>query len=259
MAREDAPKRGGSSKAPSEKKDDLVHVEAQVVDDDGTGEPVSVVEREDGEAVEGEDDGPVTLGELADGAKGMVGELGTQVKRLVNRGRYRKLRISRKGKQLCPDIPLAAVAAVEAASMYGAGIARILAVNVGAKFLFDVEVVNDADGYYKRGKAAVLDGDLERAAEALEKTDPNRRHPRGRVPAARRVVPLEGRPRACDRHAPAREGARRERGHRSPRRGNLARARGPQRALSRGGYAAQVRAGVTASGPGERQGAWRAT
>lgn len=154
---------------PPEKKDDLVHVDAQVVEDDGTGEPVSVTEREDGEAVEREDDGPVTLGELADGAKGVVGELGTHVKRLVDRGRYRKLRISRKGKQVLPDIPLAAVAAVEAASMYGAGIARILAVNVGAKFLFDVEVVNDADGYYERGKAAVLDGDLERAAEALEK------------------------------------------------------------------------------------------
>lgn len=156
---------------PPEKKKvrALERVEAEVVDDDGTAEPVSVVERGETELAEEDVDGPVTVGDLAEGAKGLVGDLTTQARRLVDRGRYRKLRISRKGKQLLPDIPLAAVAAVEAASMYGAGIARVLAVNVGARFLFDVEVVNEADKYFERGKAAVLDGDLERAEEALEK------------------------------------------------------------------------------------------
>src|SRR6185503_14754288 len=86
-----------------------------------------------------------------------------------DRGRYRKVRISRKGKQVLPDIPVAAAAALEAASMYGAGIARVLAVNVGARFLFDVEIVNEADKYFERGKQALLDGDLDRAREALEK------------------------------------------------------------------------------------------
>ncbi|MCK6552085.1 hypothetical protein L6R52_40010 [Myxococcota bacterium] len=145
----------------------LEPVQAEVVDDDGAAEPVSVVER--GETELDEDEGPLTVGELAEGAKGIVDDLATQAKRFVDRGRYRKLRISRKGKPVLPDIPLAAVAAIEAASMYGAGIARVLAVNVGARFLFDVEVVNEADKYFERGKAAVLDGDLERAEEALEK------------------------------------------------------------------------------------------
>lgn len=119
-------------------------------------------------------DGPLTVGELLDGAKG-VGQavagaasgLAASAKRLVDQGRYRKVRISRKGKPILPDIPIAAAAAMEAASMYGGGIARVLAVNLGAKLLFDVEVVNEADKYVAKARAALLDGDVGRAREAL--------------------------------------------------------------------------------------------
>lgn len=132
-----------------------------VEDGDDADEPVSVVEREEGEAV--------TVGDIVDGVSGVAESIGTHARRLIDRGRYRKVRITRKGKQVLPDIPVAAAAALEAASMYGAGIARVLAVNVGARFLFDVEIVNEADKYFERGKQAVLDGDLDRAKEALEK------------------------------------------------------------------------------------------
>jgi tetratricopeptide (TPR) repeat protein len=111
----------------------------------------------------------VTVGELVDGAQKILGDLGTSARRLIDRGRYRKVRISRKGKPLLPDIPLAAVAAIEAASMVGGGVARVLALNVGAKLLFDVDLINEADKFLLRGKEALLDGDLDRAAEALEK------------------------------------------------------------------------------------------
>lgn len=113
--------------------------------------------------------GPLTVGEIVGGAVGAVESIGTTARRWVDRGRYRKVRISRKGKALLPDIPVAALAAVEAASLYGAGFARVLAVNVGARFFFDVEVVNEADKYFKIGVERYLEGDLERAEEGLLK------------------------------------------------------------------------------------------
>ena len=148
----------------SESGQEVVRVEP--AEDDEGAEPRSVIEAEEVELSENE---PVTIGDIVDGTKGVLDSVTKEARRIIDRGRYRKVRISRKGKQVLPDIPLAAAAALEAASLYGAGLARVLAVNVGAQFLFDVEVVNEADKYFERGKQAVLDGDLDRALEALEK------------------------------------------------------------------------------------------
>ena len=114
-------------------------------------------------------DGPLTVGDLVEGARHAVDSVATTTRRLVDQGRYRKVRISRKGKPVLPDIPVAAVAAVEAASFYTAGFARVLAANVGARLLFDIEVVNEADRYYKTGVERFLEGDVERAEKALLK------------------------------------------------------------------------------------------
>jgi tetratricopeptide (TPR) repeat protein len=152
-----APKRNG----------DIV-VTATPVEDEAELEAREGPDELDAEA-EREEEGPLTIGEIVDGASKVLDDVTTSARRMFDRGRYRKIRISRKGKQVLPDIPLAAAAAIEAASIYGAGLARVLAVNVGAKFLFDVEVVNEADKYFERGKQAVLDGDLERALEAFTK------------------------------------------------------------------------------------------
>lgn len=113
--------------------------------------------------------GPVTVGQLVEGARKGVSQVGTTARRLVDRGRYRKVRISRNGKAVLPDIPLAALAAAEAASLYGAGFARVLAAHVGARFLFDIEVVNEADRFYKHGVDRFLEGDWEEAEESLLK------------------------------------------------------------------------------------------
>lgn len=136
-----------------------------------------VVEAEDALAPRDDDDalaapepaGPMTVGDIVDGASNAIEAVGSTARRWIDRGRYRKVRISRKGKQLLPDIPVAALAAMEAASLYGAGFARVLAVNVGARFLFDVEVVNEADKYFAVGVERFLEGDLERTEEALLK------------------------------------------------------------------------------------------
>ncbi len=121
------------------------------------------------QAVEPAPSGPMTVGEVFDGVGSAVDTVSSTARRWIDRGRYRKIRISRNGKALLPDIPVAAMAAMEAASLYGAGFARVLAVNVGARFLFDVEVVNEADKYFKMGVERYLEGDLERAEEGLLK------------------------------------------------------------------------------------------
>lgn len=108
-------------------------------------------------------DDPVSVGELFQSAEDLARQATHAAKRLFDRGRHRKLRISRRGEAVLPDIPLGVVAAAEAASLLGAGLLRVAAVNVGAKLLFDIEVVNDADRYYKVGVERFLEGDLERA------------------------------------------------------------------------------------------------
>ena len=152
-----------------EQEDNVVDVEAEVVKG-----PLTPSESPDDKLAEPTDadamvEGPVTVGDLVEGARQAVGTVGTTARRLVDQGRYRKVRISRKGKQVLPDIPVAAAVAVEAASLYTAGFARVLAANVGARFLFDIEVVNEADKYFDSGVERFLEGDLERAEKALLK------------------------------------------------------------------------------------------
>jgi tetratricopeptide (TPR) repeat protein len=142
---------------------------------------VAIVELEDGDAASEDaldevaeqtkalSDRPVTVGELMDGASKALGTAGTSARRLFDQGRYRKVRITRNGKPVLPDIPLAAFAAAEAASFAGAGVARALAGNFIGRFLFDVEVVNEADKYFDTGVERFLEGDLERAEQSLLK------------------------------------------------------------------------------------------
>ncbi len=115
-------------------------------------------------------DEPVTVGDLVDGAKRAASQAGVTAKRWVDRGRFRKVRISRHGKPVVPDIPVVLAAAAEAATLYSvgmAGFARVLAAHVGARFFFDVELVNEADGHFRAGVERFLEGDMERAEEAL--------------------------------------------------------------------------------------------
>lgn len=121
------------------------------------------------EAAETQLERPVTVGELIDGASKALNTAGTTAKRLVDQGRHRKVRISRNGKAIMPDIPLAAFAAAEAASFASAGFARAIVGNVVGRFLFDVEIVNEADKYFKVGTERFLEGDFERAEQAFLK------------------------------------------------------------------------------------------
>jgi tetratricopeptide (TPR) repeat protein len=78
----------------------------------------------------------------------------------VARGRYNKVRIKRGGKAVLPDIPVGALIAVEAATFFSTGLLRAALVNVVGRALFEVELVNEAEGFYKKGLEHFLAGDV---------------------------------------------------------------------------------------------------
>lgn len=96
-----------------------------------------------------------------------LNKLKDQVVTLARKGRYTKVRFKFRGKQLLPDIPLAAVVAVEGATFYWAGILRALVFTLAGRTLIDVELVNDSEKRLAKGKEALLSGDLEEALAAF--------------------------------------------------------------------------------------------
>jgi tetratricopeptide (TPR) repeat protein len=86
----------------------------------------------------------------------------------AKKGRYTKVRFKFRGKAVLPDIPLAAVAAVEGATFYWTGLLRLLVVNLAGRALIDVELVNDSEKKLQAGKEALLSGDLDAALLAFE-------------------------------------------------------------------------------------------
>lgn len=98
-----------------------------------------------------------------------LNKLKEQVVTLARKGRYTKVRFKFRGKQLLPDIPLAAVVAVEGATFYWAGVLRAMVFTLAGRTLIDVELVNDSEKELARGKAALLSGDLDDALAAFEK------------------------------------------------------------------------------------------
>jgi tetratricopeptide (TPR) repeat protein len=96
-----------------------------------------------------------------------LNKLKEQVVTLAKKGRYTKVRFKFRGKQLLPDIPLAAVVAVEGATFYWAGVLRALVFTLAGRTLIDVELVNDSEKRLAKGKEALLSGDLDEALKAF--------------------------------------------------------------------------------------------
>ena len=90
-------------------------------------------------------------------------KLREEVVHWANKGRYTKVRFKFRGKQLLPDLPVAAVAAAEGLTFYWGGILRALIFTVAGGSLLQVELVNDADKRVQAGKEALLAGDLDEA------------------------------------------------------------------------------------------------
>jgi tetratricopeptide (TPR) repeat protein len=91
------------------------------------------------------------------------GQLKRQVTYWANKGRYQKVRIKRAGKPILPDIPVGALIAVEAATFFWAGLLRAAIVNVVGRTLFEVELINEAEGSYRTGLEHFLSGELDDA------------------------------------------------------------------------------------------------
>lgn len=92
-----------------------------------------------------------------------LNKLKAQVVSLAKKGRYTKVRFKFRGKQLLPDLPLAAVVAVEGATFYWAGVLRALVFTLAGRAVVDVELVNDSEKKLAEGKSALLSGDLDDA------------------------------------------------------------------------------------------------
>jgi tetratricopeptide (TPR) repeat protein len=97
----------------------------------------------------------------------------------AKKGRYTKVRFKFRGKQLLPDLPLAAVVAAEGLTFYWGGILRALLMNLGANAMFNVELVNDSEKRIAQGKEKLLHGDLDEAlalfeeAATMDRDNPN--------------------------------------------------------------------------------------
>lgn len=89
----------------------------------------------------------------------------------AKKGRYTKVRFKFRGKQLLPDIPLAAVLAVEGITFYWTGLLRALVVNLAGQTVFDVELVNDSASELAQGKERLLSGELDEALAHFRKAE----------------------------------------------------------------------------------------
>ncbi len=92
-------------------------------------------------------------------------ELGDKLRRVYDQGRYTKVRISFKGRQLLPDIPIGVLIAGEAASFWLIGPLRAIVFALGVKSFVDVELVHEASGRVREGVDLYMDGEVDRAEE----------------------------------------------------------------------------------------------
>lgn len=97
------------------------------------------------------------------------------IKQAVERVQYwykqgiiNKVRLKYKGKAILPDIPLSYFMLVQVATFFLTGVVRALAINLGAKVFFEVEMVNDAQELLKKARDLYLDGELDEALRLLE-------------------------------------------------------------------------------------------
>jgi tetratricopeptide (TPR) repeat protein len=92
-----------------------------------------------------------------------LAKLRDQVVVWAKKGRYTKVRFKFRGKQMLPDIPLAAVVAVEGMTFYWTGLLRALVFTLAGNTILDVELVNDSAKKIQAGKEQLLSGELDGA------------------------------------------------------------------------------------------------
>ncbi|MBM75247.1 MAG: hypothetical protein CMK59_07585 [Proteobacteria bacterium] len=88
-----------------------------------------------------------------------------KAKEMAADGRYTKVRVKFRGKQIVPEMPLAVFVAAEAATFWYAGLMRSLAFNLGARSLLEIEFVHMADEKIAAGVELFEEGEVDEAEE----------------------------------------------------------------------------------------------
>jgi tetratricopeptide (TPR) repeat protein len=94
-----------------------------------------------------------------------VRTLTVRAKRLIDQGRYTRVRIKYKGKPLMKDIPLGVFVATEAATFWYTGLLRALVMNLGVRAFVDVEFIHEANEKTEEGRLLYMEGEVEAAEE----------------------------------------------------------------------------------------------
>jgi tetratricopeptide (TPR) repeat protein len=109
---------------------------------------------------------PEKLEEASRRLREVVEEARVRLGESVEAGRYTRVRLSYKGKQLGPDLPLSAFLAGQGLALMALGPLWALLGNLGAKAVLEVEFLHEADELVAKGNEAYMHGELE-SAEAL--------------------------------------------------------------------------------------------
>jgi tetratricopeptide (TPR) repeat protein len=108
-----------------------------------------------------------------------LGKMKDQIVYWAKKGRYTKVRFKFRGKQVLPDMPLAAVAAAQGLTFWWAGLLRALVFSLAGRTVLDFEFVNDSEKKVALGKEQLLAGELDKAiaifkeARSMDVDNPN--------------------------------------------------------------------------------------
>ncbi|HMV69396.1 MAG TPA: tetratricopeptide repeat protein [Myxococcota bacterium] len=116
---------------------------------------------------------PQRLDEMTRNLRAKLDELRGRVADGVEFGRYTKVRLSYRGKQVGPDIPLAALLAGEGVALMALGPLWAVLGNLGAKAMLEIEVLHESDELVTRGNELYMAGETDAAErcyrQALER------------------------------------------------------------------------------------------
>lgn len=116
---------------------------------------------------------PQKLDELTKTIRARLDELKVRVTDGVETGRYTKVRLSYRGSQIGPDIPLAALLAGEGIALMALGPLWAVIGNLGAKAMLEVQILHESDELVSRGNELYMAGETEAAErcyrDALER------------------------------------------------------------------------------------------
>jgi len=104
-----------------------------------------------------------------------VRELRRRVRETFRAGATTRVRLSYRGQRIGPDIPLAVFLAGEGVAFWLLSPLPALLVNLGARAVLDVELIDEAEELVQEGVQHYLDGDLERAERCYRRA--LRKHP----------------------------------------------------------------------------------